>query len=53
MGREYIVAIDLGSNTLRVVKFECSTKRVIAQYEKIVKTADNLAKNSYINSEAI
>jgi exopolyphosphatase/guanosine-5'-triphosphate,3'-diphosphate pyrophosphatase len=53
MGREYIVAIDLGSNTLRVVKFECSTKRVVAQYEKIVKTADGLAKNGYINHEAI
>jgi len=53
MGREYIVAVDLGSNTLRVVKFECSTKRVVAQYEKIVKTADGLAKNGYIHQKVI
>ena len=48
-----IVALDLGSNTLRVTKFDCATKKFVAQYEKIVKTADMLASTGVIHHEAV
>ncbi len=48
-----MIAIDLGSNTLRVVQFECKSGKQIAEYEKIVKTADGLAAHGCINDEAI
>ena len=48
-----MIAIDLGSNTLRVVQLDCKSGRHIAQYEKIVKTADGLAQHGVINDEAI
>lgn len=54
MGSEtLIVALDLGSNTLRVTKFDCVTKKFVAQYEKIVKTADMLARTGVIHHEAV
>lgn len=48
-----MIAIDLGSNTLRVLAYDCSTQKHIAEYEKVVKTADGLAQYGCINSEAI
>jgi len=48
-----IVALDLGSNTLRVTKFDCATKKFLAQYEKVVKTADMLASTGVIHHEAV
>jgi exopolyphosphatase/guanosine-5'-triphosphate,3'-diphosphate pyrophosphatase len=48
-----MIAIDLGSNTLRVVQLNCKSGKHIAQYEKIVKTADGLAQYGFINDEAI
>ncbi len=48
-----MIAIDLGSNTLRVVKLDCKSGKYSAVYEKIVKTADGLATHGYINDEAI
>lgn len=48
-----IVGIDLGSNTLRAVTYDCETKAFIDDYEKMVKTADNLASTGIISSEAI
>jgi exopolyphosphatase/guanosine-5'-triphosphate,3'-diphosphate pyrophosphatase len=48
-----MIAIDLGSNTLRVVQLDCKSGKHIAQYEKIVKTADGLAQYGFINDEAI
>jgi len=47
-----MIAIDLGSNTLRVLEYDCDTGRQIAEYEKIVKTADGLAKHGVISTEA-
>jgi len=48
-----MIAIDLGSNTLRVIQLDCEKIRYIAEYEKIVKTADGLAKTGKISEEAV
>ncbi len=48
-----MIAIDLGSNTLRVVQLDCKNGNHIAEYEKIVKTADGLAQYGFINDEAV
>ncbi len=48
-----MIAIDLGSNTLRVLAYDCSTGKHIFEYEKVVKTADGLAKHGFINDAAI
>lgn len=48
-----MIAIDLGSNTLRVLAYDCETKKQIAQFEKVVKTADGLAAHGMINKEAV
>lgn len=47
-----VVAIDLGSNTLRVVKYDCKSKDIVAEYEKIVRTADSITKNGLIDRAA-
>lgn len=48
-----MIAIDLGSNTLRVLEYDCIAGTQISEYEKIVKTADGLAHYGIINNEAI
>ncbi|MEA3433976.1 MAG: phosphatase [Campylobacterota bacterium] len=48
-----MIAIDLGSNTLRVVQMNCKSMKITNEYEKIVKTADGLAEFGLINDEAI
>lgn len=48
-----MIAIDLGSNTLRVLEYDCDTGEQISEYEKIVKTADGLTKYGVIGNEAI
>jgi exopolyphosphatase/guanosine-5'-triphosphate,3'-diphosphate pyrophosphatase len=48
-----MIAIDLGSNTLRVTKLDCQTGRFVANYEKIVKTADMLNRTGVIHHEAV
>lgn len=47
-----MIAIDLGSNTLRVLQLECQTGKFIASFERIVKTADGLAHSGRVNKEA-
>lgn len=48
-----MIAIDLGSNTLRVLEYDCNTSKQIGSYEKVVKTADGLAKYGCINDAAV
>jgi len=48
-----MIGIDLGSNTVRIVKIDCKTKEKLAEFEKIVKTADKLVETKMISSEAI
>ncbi len=48
-----MVAIDLGSNTLRILQYDCENDKHIAMYEKVVKIADGLAQHAVINNEAV
>ncbi|SFV68896.1 Exopolyphosphatase [hydrothermal vent metagenome] len=48
-----MIAIDLGSNTLRVLVYDCMNQKEIFSYEKVVKTADGLASSGQINKEAL
>jgi len=48
-----MIAIDLGSNTLRVLAYDCNTSQPIADFERIVKTADGLRNTGTISPEAI
>ncbi|RRS30292.1 MAG: phosphatase [Epsilonproteobacteria bacterium (ex Lamellibrachia satsuma)] len=48
-----MIAIDLGSNTLRVLEYDCDSVKPIAEYEKIVKTADGLGETGIINDAAL
>jgi exopolyphosphatase/guanosine-5'-triphosphate,3'-diphosphate pyrophosphatase len=48
-----VVAIDLGSNTLRVLKWDCRGSRRVAEFEEIVKTAENLEKSGKISNKAV
>jgi exopolyphosphatase/guanosine-5'-triphosphate,3'-diphosphate pyrophosphatase len=48
-----IIAIDLGSNSLRILEMNCKTKERVAEFHKTVKTADNLATTGIISDEAL
>jgi len=48
-----MIALDLGSNTLRVLEYDCKTAKQVSTYEKVVKTADGLAQFGSINEEAV
>jgi len=48
-----MIAIDLGSNSLRVLKYDCKTKEVLGSFEKVVKTADGLVDSGLINAGAV
>lgn len=48
-----MIAIDLGSNTLRVIQLDCEKNRYIAEHEKIVKTADGFVKTGEISDAAV
>lgn len=48
-----MIAIDLGSNTLRVLAYDCATGKQSAEYEKVVKTADGLVEHGQINDAAV
>jgi len=48
-----MIAIDLGSNTLRVLAYDCATQKQIAEYEKVVKTADGLVASGVVNDGAV
>ncbi len=48
-----VVAIDLGSNSIRFLKIDCKSKKFLSEFHKTVKTADNLAITGKISSEAL
>lgn len=48
-----ITSIDLGSNSFRVLRFDCETCSSFMEYEKTVGTADGLAKTGKISNGAI
>jgi exopolyphosphatase/guanosine-5'-triphosphate,3'-diphosphate pyrophosphatase len=47
-----VIAIDLGSNSLRVLAYDCQTHCTLYAYETVVKTADGLASSGKINAAA-
>ncbi len=48
-----MIAIDLGSNSFRVLVYDCVEGKQLYQSEKVVKTADGLAEHGFINDDAI
>lgn len=48
-----MIAIDLGSNTLRVLEYDCQSSREKTAFEKVVKTADGLAEHGIINDKSV
>jgi len=48
-----IIAIDLGSNSIRFLKMDCETKEAMGAFHKTVKTADRLATTGVISQEAL
>ena len=48
-----MIGIDLGSNTIRIVKIDCKTLEKLGEYEKIVRTADKLVETGVISNDAI
>jgi exopolyphosphatase/guanosine-5'-triphosphate,3'-diphosphate pyrophosphatase len=47
------IGIDLGSNTLRAVKRDCRSGEFVAEYEKIVRTAEGLVESGRISEGAV
>jgi len=48
-----LIAIDLGSNSFRVLVYDCESGRSLGSFEKVVKTADNLSQTKKISDAAI
>jgi len=48
-----MIAIDLGSNTIRIVKWDCKENKKVAEFEKIIKTADKLVETGEISEDAV
>ncbi len=48
-----MIAIDLGSNTFRAIEIDCESLEPVAEYEKIVRTADGLQATGRISPEAV
>jgi exopolyphosphatase/guanosine-5'-triphosphate,3'-diphosphate pyrophosphatase len=48
-----IIAIDLGSNSIRFLKMDCETKETLGTFHKTVRTADVLALTGVIDDGAI
>ena len=48
-----IIAIDLGSNSLGILKMNCETKERLGEFRKTVKTADGLSNSGVISQEAV
>lgn len=48
-----MIAIDLGSNTLRVLLYDCVKESSIFSYESVVKTADGLVEFGCVSNEAV
>lgn len=48
-----MIAIDLGSNSLRMIQRDCNKKCFVNEYEKIVKTAEELHSHNRISEGAV
>ncbi len=48
-----MIACDLGSNTLRVVEFDCKSGHRVKEFEKIVKSAEGVTKSGLISTKTV
>lgn len=48
-----MISIDLGSNSLRVLKYDCITQKILDEFDKTVGTADGLIQTGNISNEAV
>lgn len=48
-----MIAFDLGSNTLRAVEIDCQSGERKSEFEKIVRTADQMHKTGRVSTESI
>ncbi len=48
-----MIAIDLGSNSLRVLAYDCESGKQLFSHEQVVKTADGLAETGQINETTV
>lgn len=48
-----MIALDLGSNTLRAVEYDCSSKEFGKSFERIVRTAEGLIESGVIGDNAL
>ena len=48
-----IVTIDLGSNSFRVLKYDCKNHKIISEYNEVVGMADGLVDTGIISYEAM
>ncbi|BCD68027.1 phosphatase [Nitratiruptor sp. YY09-18] len=47
------IGIDIGSNSLRVVKIDCKEMKKIAEFERVVRTAQDIEITSLISQAAL
>lgn len=48
-----MIALDLGSNTLRVIEYDCTSKEFGKSFERIVRTAEGLVENGQVGDAAL
>ncbi len=48
-----VIAIDLGSNSIRFLKIDCKDKKFLNEFHKTVRTADGLAITKKISNNAL
>jgi len=48
-----VIAIDLGSNSFRVIKYDCVNNSIIDEYHQVVGLADGLINTGVISQEAL
>jgi len=48
-----MIAIDLGSNTFRAIEMACDTFETVAEFERVVRTADGLHQTGKISDTAV
>ena len=48
-----VTSIDLGSNSFRVLKYDCTLQKSIAEFDTTVGTANGLSQTGDISNEAL
>lgn len=48
-----VVSIDLGSNSFRVLKYDCKNEKILAEYNEVVGMADGLVETNRISKDAM